>query len=123
MAIMKKGSRLIVVDDVTYRWRVRSKPTYCQGLGWSPLTYAVELATNPGTTLVIKTDRPHLSNWLDLPSTPILPAEVAASIRTARSRGWAPEDTGAPFILDLPDIEEIDNFSEKSIRQVPETRS
>jgi hypothetical protein len=107
---MKKGSRLIVVDDVTYRWRVRGKPTYCQGLGWSPLTYAVELAANPGTMLVIKTSRPHLSNWLSLPSKPILPAEVATSIRTARSRGWAPDDTGTPFILDLPELEEIGLF-------------
>ena len=61
MTLMKKGSRLIVVDDVTYRWRVRGKPTYCQGLGWSPLTYAVELAADPGTTLVVKTSRRQVS--------------------------------------------------------------
>jgi hypothetical protein len=121
MTLMKKGSRLIVVDDVTYRWRVLGKPTYCQGLGWSPLTYAVELAADPGTTLVVKTSRPHLSNRLGLPSKPILPAEVATSIRTA-SRGWAPDDTGTPFILDLPELEEIDNLNEKTRRQVSETR-
>lgn len=36
MAIPKKGSRLIAVDEVQYRWRVRGKPTYCQEMNWSP---------------------------------------------------------------------------------------
>lgn len=101
MALVKKGSRRIVVDGVTYRWRVRHKPTYSQGNGWTPLTVAVEDATTPGTTLVVQTDRPHLGNWLHLPTKPVLPAEVAQAIRTALTRGWTPLASGAPFRLDL----------------------
>lgn len=43
MAIPKKGSRLITIDDMTFRWCVRRKPTYCQGNSWGPMTFAVEL--------------------------------------------------------------------------------
>ena len=101
MALVKKGSRRIVVDGVTYRWRVRHKPTYCQGNGWTPLTFAVENATTPGTTLVVQTDRPHPGNWFALPSQPVLPADVAQAIRTALARGWMPLASGSPFSLEL----------------------
>lgn len=41
MALVRKGSRLITVDGVTYRWRLRGRPTYDQGRtalteGWRP---------------------------------------------------------------------------------------
>lgn len=35
MAIPKKGSRLIVVDDTTYRWLIRRKATYMQADIWN----------------------------------------------------------------------------------------
>ncbi|MFI6297620.1 hypothetical protein ACIBEJ_38915 [Nonomuraea sp. NPDC050790] len=38
MAIPKKGSRLITVDGVRYRWRIRHKPSYGQGIGEEPAT-------------------------------------------------------------------------------------
>lgn len=72
MALVKKGSRLINVDDTTYRWRLRGRPTYDQGLVHSPLTYAVEHADNPGTTLVITTNQPHPSNWFGTLSSPVV---------------------------------------------------
>ncbi|MFJ8473641.1 hypothetical protein [Kitasatospora sp. NPDC094011] len=49
MALVKKRSRHIVVDGVTYRWRVHHKPTYAR---------ATEDATTPGTTPVVQADRP-----------------------------------------------------------------
>lgn len=100
MALVQKGSRRIVVDGVTYRWRVRHKPTYCQGNGWTPLTFAVEDATTPGTTLVVQTDRPHPGNWFVLPTRPVLPADVTQAIRTALTRGWTPPTNGSPFRLE-----------------------
>ncbi|MEU7042702.1 hypothetical protein AB0A77_16785 [Streptomyces varsoviensis] len=100
MALVKKGSRRITVDGVTYRWRVRGRPTYDQGLVWSPLTYAVEQAGASGTTLVVTTDQPHPSNWFEIPARPVLPAEVAATIRTARAKGWTSDEPGSPFLLD-----------------------
>jgi hypothetical protein len=104
VALTRKGSRQIIVDGDTYRWRIRHKPTYSQGNGWTPLTFAVEDAATPGTTLVVRTGQPHPSNWLGLPATPIHPADVARAIRIARARGWLPLANGSPFIVDLSDV-------------------
>ncbi|MGW6235256.1 hypothetical protein [Streptomyces sp. NPDC055094] len=38
------------------------RPTYFQGLAWSPYTFAVEQADMPRTMLVVTTDQPHPSN-------------------------------------------------------------
>ncbi|MFJ8162414.1 hypothetical protein ACIRBY_15975 [Streptomyces sp. NPDC096136] len=48
MTLVKKGSRLITVDGTTYRWRLRGRPTYDQGLVVSPLAYAVERPRDGG---------------------------------------------------------------------------
>jgi hypothetical protein len=101
VALARKGSRQIVVDGVTYRWRIRRKPSYSQGNGWTPLTFAVEDATAPGTTLVVRTGHAHPRNWLGLPAKPVLPADVMHAIRTARSQGWTPAASGSPFLLEL----------------------
>jgi hypothetical protein len=101
VALTRKGSRDIVVDGDTYRWRIRHKPSYSQGNGWTPLTFAVEDAAAPGTTLVVRTGQPHPGNWLGLPAAPIHPADVARAIRIARDRSWTPLANGSPFILDL----------------------
>ncbi|MFJ3202673.1 hypothetical protein [Streptomyces sp. NPDC086989] len=100
MTLVKKGSRLITVDGITYRWRLRGRPTYSQGVVWSPLTYAVEHAEAPGTTLVITTSQPHPGNWFGSRGRPVLPAQVADGIRTALADGWTPRSTGSPFHLD-----------------------
>ncbi|MFE2288644.1 hypothetical protein ACFXDJ_31315 [Streptomyces sp. NPDC059443] len=100
MALVKKGSRLIIVDGTAYRWRLRGRPTYDQGLVHSPLTYAVEHAQTPGTTLVVTTNQPHPSNWFGTVGSPVLPAQVADSILTALTAGWTPENPGSPFHLD-----------------------
>lgn len=101
-----KGSRRIVVNGAAYRWRIRHKPTYNQANGWSPLTFAVEGASTPGTLLIVRTSHHHPSNWLGLPSKAVRPADVEYAIRTARSRGWTPQASGSPFILELSDVEE-----------------
>ncbi|MGK5733362.1 hypothetical protein [Streptomyces sp. URMC 124] len=99
MALPRKGSRRIVVDGVAYRWRVRRKVTYGQGMCWSPLAYAVEHAESPGTTLVVRTGRPHPGNWMGGHTSPVLPSDVSGAVRAARARGWAPETPGPPFLL------------------------
>ncbi|GAA3312829.1 hypothetical protein GCM10020219_023560 [Nonomuraea dietziae] len=53
MAIPKKGSRLITVDGARFRWRVRRKPTYCQGNSWGPMMFAMELADTLGRVLLV----------------------------------------------------------------------
>ncbi|MFC7650030.1 hypothetical protein ACFQX6_64120 [Streptosporangium lutulentum] len=64
MAIPKKGSRLISVDGTAYRWRIRHKPTYCQGNGWGSLTYAVEPAGRRGRVLLVELPCSRSDAWL-----------------------------------------------------------
>lgn len=101
MSLAKKGARLITVDGVSYRWRVRDKPTYCQGSVFTPLTFAVEQADPPGATLVVKTQQAHPSNWMGEPAVPVRPAHVVAAIRMALVGGWQPAQSRPVFYLDL----------------------
>lgn len=101
MALARKRSRLITVDGVTYRWKVRHRPTYHQGNGWSPLTFALEHAQSPGSVLVVSLPAAHPGNWMLLPGMAIRPVTVAASVRIAIGEGWDPARKGHPFLLTL----------------------
>ncbi|MFJ9570003.1 hypothetical protein [Streptomyces bacillaris] len=100
MALIRKGSRQIVVDGTAYRWRLRGQPTYFQGLAWSPCKFAVEHANPPGMTLVVTTNQPHPSNWFGHEATPVLPSGVTQAVRLALRGGWNPMAPGTPFHLD-----------------------
>ncbi|OXM57828.1 hypothetical protein CFP71_06020 [Amycolatopsis thailandensis] len=100
MALLRKGSRRIVVDDTAYRWIVRRKPTYSQEDG-CPLSYAVELEDARGAVLVVQTDHAHPLNYRGFPSKAVLPSDVEGAIRLALERGWEPTAPGAQFPLDL----------------------
>ncbi|MFG1838163.1 hypothetical protein ACGFH8_06965 [Micromonospora sp. NPDC049175] len=107
MAINKRGSRRIVVDDKGYRWLIRRKPTYCQGLTWSPLSFAVERTDPPGcATLIVELASPRPDNWVNATAAPVLPSAVASAIRQALERGWQPDHPGSPFMLNLGDGEQ-----------------
>lgn len=101
MAIAKTGSRRIVVDSVAYRWRLRRRPTYFQGLAWTPCAYAVALEDDPGAVLVVVTAEPHPGNWVGHRGSPVLPSAVARAVRLALARGWEPRVAGPPFRVDL----------------------
>lgn len=100
MALVRKGARRIVVDGTGYRWTLRGRPTYCQGLAWSPCSFAVEHADTPGATLVVTTNQPHASNWIGRDPEPVRPSDVAAAIRLALREGWTPTAPGSAFQLD-----------------------
>jgi hypothetical protein len=100
MALVRKGSRRIVVDGTAYRWRLRGRPTYFQGLAWSPCTFAVEHADTPGMTLVVTMNQPHPSNSFGREARPVLPSGVAQAIQLALRAGWTPTAPGSPFHLD-----------------------
>jgi hypothetical protein len=53
VTLASKGSRRIVVDGLAFRWLVRRRPTYCQALGWAPLTFVAELLDESGAPLVV----------------------------------------------------------------------
>ncbi|SFQ24960.1 hypothetical protein SAMN04489713_12538 [Actinomadura madurae] len=101
MTLARRGCRRIVVDGAEYRWKVRGRPTYCQGLGWSPLTFAVEAAESPGALLVVSLPCAHPSNWVSLPSGVVLPRTVSRAIHSALLNGWMPTRPGPTFTLTL----------------------
>ncbi|MET8255546.1 hypothetical protein [Micromonospora sp. NPDC005197] len=103
MTLTKKGSRLITVDGVVFRWRGRGRPTYAQALGERPLSLAVEQADCKGGVLLVSMPQDHPSNWIGCPSVPVLPSMVAAVIRKALSEGWRPGQLAAAFRSTAPD--------------------
>ncbi|MFJ6216320.1 hypothetical protein ACIQGZ_23775 [Streptomyces sp. NPDC092296] len=100
MALVRKGSRLVTVDGTEYRWRVRPRPTYCQGAGWSSLTFAVErTGCGPGSVLVADLGAARPDNWAGRPAMSVLPSTVAAAVRLGLTRGWQPDRPGSPFLV------------------------
>ncbi|RAO46279.1 hypothetical protein PSN01_05130 [Micromonospora saelicesensis] len=104
MALTKKGSRLITVDDIVCRWRVRGKPTYAQALCELPLTLAIEQADCKGSVLLVAMPQDHPSNWIGGPPVPVLPSTVAAVVRKALTEGWRPNRPSASFHMAAPDV-------------------
>ncbi|MGF6881960.1 hypothetical protein ABIA39_002558 [Nocardia sp. GAS34] len=66
-----------------------------------PCTYAVSHDGPGGSILVVTTNHFRPDNWFHTPAPPVLPADVAATIRLALARGWGPATDGSPFHLDL----------------------
>ncbi|MGI5168336.1 hypothetical protein ACQEU3_28695 [Spirillospora sp. CA-253888] len=100
MAMAKKGTRLITVDGVGYRWKVRGRPTYDQvGFG-DDLRFVVEAAEEPGALLVVTLPYTHPSAGWGRAAV-VLPSTVAKAVRTALREGWRPELRGPVFSMKL----------------------
>lgn len=99
MTLVSRGSRRIVVEGLVFRWVVSRRPTYCQGLGWSPLTFVAELLDESGSLFVVALPYAHPGNWLGLASVPVRPATVAAGIHQALEAGWQPRRPGPAFAV------------------------
>ncbi|GAA4959476.1 hypothetical protein [Actinoplanes utahensis] len=96
MSPAKKRTRLITVDGVVYRWRVRRRPAH-QG----PLSFAIERADRRGTILIATTPGTRPTEWMGTATPPAVPDLVATLIRQARDRGWHPDDPGPALPLTL----------------------
>lgn len=101
----KKGSRLITVDGTVYRWRIRHRPTYYQGNGWTPLRFAVERAEEPQGVLVVSLPFARPDNWLGERTIAVRPVLVAGCIRRALEQGWNPRQRGSGFTLTVTEDE------------------
>jgi hypothetical protein len=100
MALARKGSRLLTLDSVTYRWKVRRKPSHSQGIAQSPLSFAVELADQPAGRLVVLLPIARPDNWLNAPSGVATPGVVARYVAAAVEAGWVPARRGPVFKVD-----------------------
>lgn len=99
MALPRKGSRKIVIEGIAYGWYIRSKPTYCQSMGWTDLTVAVqEIDLTHTTRLVINMPfvRPD-SIGSSEPVRFVSPSDIARCIQDALKSGWIPNQAGSPF--------------------------
>jgi hypothetical protein len=102
MTLAREDSRRIVVGDVAYRWTVRRRPTYSQGLADSPLSFAVELADRPAGRLLVSLPVARPDNWLQARSGVVTPALVARCIADAKDCGWDPARRGPALRINLP---------------------
>ncbi|MEU8205955.1 hypothetical protein [Streptosporangium sp. NPDC049046] len=107
MAMPRKGSLLISVDSTAFRWRVRHKPTYHQGNGWSPLTVTVERAEEPRRVLAVSLPCARPDNWLGERTIAVRPALVTGCVRRAVAQGWNPGQRGSAFTLTVTVTERI----------------
>ncbi|CBN59065.1 MULTISPECIES: hypothetical protein [Kamptonema] len=123
MSIPKKGARKIVVEGETFIWLIRKQAANMQAENLEgSLHVAVEHAQEPGSVLVIVTDRPHPQRYslvyselvpLQLQNesgkiqawtierryaiNPVRPSDVALWIQQALQIGWLPKKSGTTF--------------------------
>ncbi|MBC7807346.1 MAG: hypothetical protein H7145_14500 [Akkermansiaceae bacterium] len=109
MAMPKKGSRSIAVDEMPYRFRISGD----NGRGIANLKVAVEAVADGNlTTLVVDTSvLTPIDIWLyinnpeekkkalETRTVYITTAVVEAYIRQALAKGWKPTEKGKPFAL------------------------
>ncbi|WP_221891361.1 hypothetical protein [Microbispora sp. KK1-11] len=123
MAIPRKGARLITVDGVPYRWRIRRKPTYGQAIGEGSLTFPVEPAEGPGRVLLVSLPFSRPDAWSGERTMPVRPALVAAVIRMALHRGWDPWQAGPAVDFDVTEDDLAEMLGGPPVYAVPFPRS
>lgn len=95
MAIAKKGSRIIVIDGVRYRWRVSPDDGF--------MDLVAEHASAPGQRLSVQIDyederRPiGKGAFATKQGRSIDPGTVHVVILSAIAQGWDPESRGPPL--------------------------
>ena len=97
MTLPQKGSRLINLHGVDYRWAIRKKPTYSEGIGESNLTAAVELKNSPKSTLLITFNKLRSDSWVSLENVSATPKKIVECIEKALLEGWQPDVSGQNF--------------------------
>ncbi len=100
MGLAKKGSKKIVISDVSYRWVVSPDDGY--------MVLVVELAENPGQRLQAMfsyEDEQDPESGVCHQRFQITPKVVISTILSALSKGWLPEKHGlSPMRLDCANI-------------------
>lgn len=102
MAMPKKGSRSIVVDEVPYRWRLRGEREYNMTVAIEPITDGAMSSLVVDTSVMAPADSPlddKAGNWFGSYIVSVTPAVVEAYIRLAMKQGWKPTEKGNAFVL------------------------
>jgi hypothetical protein len=94
MAIAREGSRRIVVDGVTYRWRANG-----DNVGYGLVDVAIALDQATGTTLLFCSDEERVDTLTGYSHPVITPARISEVIRLALGCGWRADEPGKPFDL------------------------
>ena len=100
MAFPSRGSVPIHVDGVDYRWRIRKRPTYSQGISEHGLVVTVQTESDPLCVLRITINAARPDNWICKNHNAITPSNVAAFIRSALANGWQPNSPGSAHEMD-----------------------
>jgi hypothetical protein len=100
MSIPKKGTRKIIVREEPFIWLIRRKATYSQSayLGGC-LNIAIEHAQEPGSNLIIATNRLHPAGFILTQINSIIPSDIHIWIEQALAMGWMPKESGKPFYV------------------------
>jgi hypothetical protein len=101
MSIARKGSRRILVECTAYRWAIRPRPSYWQGLAQGNLRIAVELEEDGRTTLLVTMDAARPDNSMMAKASTVSPAIVERAIRIALQQGWRPGEAGSALELSM----------------------
>lgn len=88
LSLVKKGSRLITVDGVVYRWRVIGSVRCCVPCSNGVSDFAVQRVGRRSAVLLAGTS-----------AFPVVPSVVEAGVRAALGRGWRSMETGPAFSL------------------------
>ena len=97
MTVRKRGSRRIVVDGVTFRWKFPRRLTDQEEE--LPGVWAIAQRVEPEgpQLLLVFPERHHMSGPHAVQGRPVLPSEVAAGIRAAIEAGWQSDRPGKQF--------------------------
>ncbi|WP_086933395.1 hypothetical protein [Agarilytica rhodophyticola] len=100
MSLPRKGSRVINVEGISYRWLVRARPTYTQACQDGYMVAAVEQENVKGSTLSIKFkwQRPDVA--INIHPNSVTPKLVESCIKSAISEGWRRSEPGPTFVYE-----------------------
>ncbi|MBN9687840.1 MULTISPECIES: hypothetical protein [unclassified Corallococcus] len=100
-------ARLLIVNDVTYRWNFQRKRVVLEGTAWRLLTVVWAEATRQALHVRVRHDDPWLhvddGDTSGLVTRDVGPGLVARVIEMARGLGWSPEKRGSTLKFVLED--------------------
>jgi hypothetical protein len=112
MAIPRKGSKKIEVNDMTFRWKVSEGDPVILDKLWMTANLSISPEIRFGSTLTLEIRKPgqvifelEKSIQISRSTIQITPKIVAACIQYALQIGWQPMVSGKPKFVPFSEIE------------------